>query len=215
MARRRGAPRHCGKSQPLLAWSLAGRCRGRSTPWRVGGTASISSSKMRLSWMFAAVSRRANGMPSRSVMAWRLDPARPRSVGLGLVFPPPPRRARRRCPRKPGSDRWRRPDPGDRAGRDRAFPKYRPCRSRSRRQPVIPAAHLPGQHLPGNTALQRKHNAARRRPARDRRPAAFRFDRSGGGSGSIGVHNSSAARGLATHPGTARPHRRPGCVGRS
>jgi hypothetical protein len=36
------------------------------------------------------------------------------------------------------------------------------------------AAHLLRQHLPGNAALEHKQNAAQRRPARQRRPAALR-----------------------------------------
>src|SRR4051812_42246182 len=69
----------------LVGMDLAGRRQGRPRPWRTGGTASISSSKRRLSWMFAAVRRTASGMPLASVIRGCLDPARPRLVGLGPV----------------------------------------------------------------------------------------------------------------------------------
>jgi hypothetical protein len=131
MARRRNARRHCGKSYPLSAWSLAGRRQGRPRPWHTGGTASIRTSKRRLSWMFAALRRRASGMPRASVMRWRLEPARPRSVGLGPVSSPPFWPEQTRCRRKHGSSRWHRPDPDGRAGRDAACPAHRRLASRA------------------------------------------------------------------------------------
>ena len=81
--------------------------------------------------MFAAVSRTASGMPLASVIRWRLEPARPRSVGLGPVSSPPFWREPTHCPRKPGSNQWHRPGPGGRAGRDAALSRPRRLASRA------------------------------------------------------------------------------------
>jgi hypothetical protein len=55
----------------------------------MGSTASMSSSKTIESWMFAALSITASGMPLRSETRWRLVPYFPLSVGFLPVFGPP------------------------------------------------------------------------------------------------------------------------------
>jgi hypothetical protein len=71
---------------------LAGRFRGR--PGRpqgplIAGTASTMGSSSTESWVLAADSPTARGMPRRSVSRWYLDPGLPRSVGFGPVSSPP------------------------------------------------------------------------------------------------------------------------------
>ncbi len=76
----------------MSACSLAGRLRGRPGRPRgpmMGGMASTSGSSWVESWALAAERRTARGMPLRSTTRWYLDPALPRSVGLGPVCSPP------------------------------------------------------------------------------------------------------------------------------
>ena len=65
-----------------------------------------TSDRVRGAW---AVSRRAGGMPRRSVTRWGLVPVLPRSVGFGPVAPPPFWSGWTRGPRRLGSSRldWR------------------------------------------------------------------------------------------------------------
>jgi hypothetical protein len=77
---------------PLSPWSLAGRLRGRPGQPRgplTGGTASTICSSSMESWVLAADSPTASGMPPRSTSRWYLEPGLPRSVGLGPVSSPP------------------------------------------------------------------------------------------------------------------------------
>src|SRR5687767_3285526 len=55
----------------------------------MGSMASTSSSKTIESWVLAAVSTTASGMPLRSETRWRFEPAFPLSVGFLPVFVPP------------------------------------------------------------------------------------------------------------------------------
>jgi hypothetical protein len=170
----------------------------------------ISSSKRRLSWMFAAVSRRASGMPRASVMRWRLEPARPRSVGLGPVSSPPfgghagavdastapvdgtgPTEAVEQDAMVPF------PDTG-------GMPVAQSPSARHAR----PATHLLGQHSQGMPLFNtnRMPLSVARCGIGGRPP--FGFGRSEGSNGSIRVHNSSGTRGLAMPSRTARPYGR-------
>ena len=84
------------------------------------------------------------------------------------------------------------------------------CHSRSRRQHVMPDPHplswgSLSQGIPLFSTNTMPLSAAR--CGRGARPP-FGFGRSGGGSGSITVHNSSGTRGLAMPPRTAHSHRR-------
>jgi hypothetical protein len=84
------------------------------------------------------------------------------------------------------------------------------CQSRSRRQQVMPDPQpiswgSISQGMPLFSTNRMPLSAAR--CAIGGRPP-FGFGRSGGGSGSITVHNSSGTRGLAMPPRTARPCRR-------
>jgi hypothetical protein len=84
-------------AHPLSPWSLAGRLRGR--PGRpcgrlIGGTTSTTASSSMESWVLAAESATARGMPLRSTSSWYLLPGLPRSVGFGPVSSPPAWRAR-------------------------------------------------------------------------------------------------------------------------
>ena len=111
-------------------------------------------------------------------MRWRLDPARPRSVGLGPVSSPPFWREQRRCRGRRGSSRWRQPGPSGRAGHDGAVPthtRFLPVAQPSPASHARAATPLLRQHLPGDAALQHKDDAAQRRPVRDRRPTALRL----------------------------------------
>ncbi len=74
----------------------------------------------------------ASGMPLASVMRWRLDPGRPRSVGLGPVFSPPFSPARTHCPGKPGASRW--------LSLARAGPRARGGAGPRRQPPATPAS---------------------------------------------------------------------------
>jgi hypothetical protein len=90
--RRRSAARQRGQCTPLSPWSLAGRLRGR--PGRpcgplIGGTAATTASSSMESWVLAAESATARGMPLRSTSRWYLLPGLPRSVGFGPVSSPP------------------------------------------------------------------------------------------------------------------------------
>jgi hypothetical protein len=92
MPRARKAWRKVEASYPLSAWSLAGRFRGRPGRPRgpmIGGIASTTRTSWVESWVLAAESRMARGMPLRSTTRWYLEPALPRSTGFGPVASPP------------------------------------------------------------------------------------------------------------------------------
>jgi hypothetical protein len=93
---------------PLSPWSLVGRLRGRPGRPRgplTGGTASTTASSSMESWVLAADSPTAKGMPLRSTSRWYLDPGLPRSVGFGPVSSPPVWRARSHCRGWPATSR--------------------------------------------------------------------------------------------------------------
>jgi hypothetical protein len=93
---------------PLSPCSLAGRRRGRPGRLRgllMDGTASTTTSSSIESWVLAADSLTARGMPRRSTSRWYLDPGLPRSVGFGPVSSPPAWRARSSCPGWPATSR--------------------------------------------------------------------------------------------------------------
>jgi hypothetical protein len=94
----------------LSACSLSGLLLGLPRLPATGGTASSRSSKGMLSWTLAPVSRKASGMPWRSVIRWRLVLGLPRSAGFGPVAAPlfwprwtncPCRRGSNRCGLRP------------------------------------------------------------------------------------------------------------------
>jgi hypothetical protein len=138
---------------PLSPWSLAGRLRGR--PGRpcgplIGGTASTTASTSMESWVLAAESATARGMPRRSTSRWYLDPGLPRSVGFGPVSVPLVWRARSASPRWPGTSRA---GPGGQAhpaagGAGAATPPPARCQS-----PIMPMSRASGKNRPkvGNT----------------------------------------------------------------
>jgi hypothetical protein len=77
----------------LLACSLAGRRRGRPGRPRgpsTAGTASTSCSSSYESWVLAADTPTANGMPAASISRWYMEPGLPRSTGFAPVSSPPP-----------------------------------------------------------------------------------------------------------------------------
>jgi uncharacterized protein (TIGR03083 family) len=76
-----------------LGGPLPGRPRLPPGPL-IAGTASTMASSSTESWVLAADSPTAKGMPRRSTSRWYLDPGLPRSVGFGPVSSPPVWRAR-------------------------------------------------------------------------------------------------------------------------
>jgi hypothetical protein len=82
---------------PLVEMELGGRLRGRPGRPRgplTAGTASTTASSSIESWVLAAESATARGMPLRSTSRWYLVPGLPRSVGFGPVSSPPAWRGR-------------------------------------------------------------------------------------------------------------------------
>ena len=166
----------------MSAWSFAGRLRGRPglpTGRLIGSMASSSPSKATESCTLAAVSATASGTPLRSETTWRFEPGLPRSVGfLPTCSPPFGRHARRvqACPRPVdavGSSEAVEQDPMQPPPHSGLLPVPEPPPART----PGPAAHLPGQHLPGYAALEDEDDAGQRRPVVHTRPAAFGFRR--------------------------------------
>ena len=87
-----------------------------------------------------------------------------RSVGLGPVASPPFWREPTHCPRKPGSNRWHRPGPGGRAGRDAAF---------SRRRPLASCAAAASTSCPVESSASEDEIAAERAAAKTTSVVAF------------------------------------------
>src|ERR671914_1853220 len=119
----------------------------------MGSTASMSSSKTIESCTLAAVVITARGIPFRSETRWRLVPFFPLSVGLLAVFGPPfwpgwkPNRVR------PAPSRSGRPPQGGReelGAEPLPHPSLLPLPQASPASHPRAAAHLLGQHLPGD-----------------------------------------------------------------
>jgi hypothetical protein len=97
-------------------------------------------------------------------------------IGAGLFAPLLP--GRTRCPRRHGSDRLRAPRPSGPAERDAACsrPRWRTNRAAAASTSSPNRNPSPGEHLPGNAALQHKQDAAQHRPVWQGRPTAFRSE---------------------------------------
>src|SRR5215203_1640039 len=121
----------------------------------MGSTASISSSKTIESWTFAALSFTQSGMPLRSETRWRFEPAFPLSVGFAPVFGPPfwqgwKPSLNKRAPTLSGRLRKAiQEHPVKTLPEPCLLPLTQSPPARNSRA----AAHLLGQHLPGDAAL--------------------------------------------------------------
>jgi hypothetical protein len=143
----------------------------------MGSTASISSSKTIESCTLAAVSTTASGIPFRSETRWRFVPFFALSVGFAAVFGPPfwpgwkPNLVRH-APTLSG-----RPLRDDRARQGAASPTRPPhaipSGVSSKSCPI--RSPSPGEHLPGDTALEDEHDARQSCPIVDARSAALGF----------------------------------------
>src|SRR3954453_15215126 len=105
--------------------------------------------------MFAAVRRKASGMPLASVIRWRLEPARPRSVGLGRVSSPPFGGHARTVHASPAPIDDTGPAQAVEQDAMQLFPDTGrlPVAQPSLTRHARPAAHLLREHLPRDAAL--------------------------------------------------------------
>jgi hypothetical protein len=146
---------------PLSPCSLAGRRRGRPGRPRgpmTAGTASTMGSSSCESWVLAADSPTASGIPPASISRWYLEPGLPRSTGFAPTSSPHAGPAHSRCRWRPWTSR-----PGHRhrasPAADGAGASQTPacCQSRSRRQQGLDGRpHLVRDELLGHRQGRRR-----------------------------------------------------------
>jgi hypothetical protein len=161
----------------LSACSFSGLLRGRPLPRRlIGSIPSRVCSSTFESWTLAAVRTTASGTPPRSETTWRFEPGLPRSVGFGPVFSRPPfgRHGRRVEARASPVDLARLPEAiEEHAVQPPPHPGLLPVAQPPPAGGARPAAHLLGEHLPGDARLEHEDDAGQGGPVGPPRPAAL------------------------------------------